>query len=349
MRVRAAAGTAQCLVGVVMAVFAAAAFVPNAARAQDPAAFYAGKSVELDIGYSVGGGYDLYGRLLARHLGRHIPGNPTIVPKNMEGAGSLRLANWLANAGPRDGTVFGTIGRGTPFDPILGQPGAQFTATEMSWLGSMNQEVSICASWFDSGVATYQDLLTKELLVGAVSNNDDTGQFARVMNTVLGTKMKIVAGYPGGNDVVLAMERGEVKGRCGWSWSSVLAARMSWWKEKKINVLVQLALAKHPDLPDVPLVTELAKTDAERQMLRLIFARQVMGRPFLAPPGVPADRVAALRQAFLETMADKEFRADADKAKLEIEPAAGDKVQALVKEVYATPAEVAKQAAAALK
>jgi tripartite-type tricarboxylate transporter receptor subunit TctC len=326
-----------------------ALMIPVSARADSVADFYRGRTVEVYVGYSTGGGYDIYARALARHMGRFIPGNPTLVPKNMEGAGSLRLANWLANAAPRDGSVFGTIGRGTSFDPILGQPGAQFTATDLTWLGSMNQEVSICASWFDSGVNTYQDLLSKELLVGAVSNNDDTGQFARVMNTVLGTKMKIVTGYPGGNDVVLAMERGEVKGRCGWSWSSVLAAHMAWWKEKKINVLVQLALAKHPDLPDVPLVTDLAKTDAQRQMLRMIFARQVMGRPFVAPPGVPTDRVAALRKAFMDTMADKEFRADADKAKLEIEPATGEKVEALVKEVYATPAEIAKQAAAALK
>jgi len=166
---------------------------------------------------------------------------------------------------------------------------------------------------------------------------------------VLGTRLKIVAGYPGGNDVVLAMERGEVKGRCGWSWSSVLTAHMAWWKEKKIVILVQLALAKHPDLPDVPLVTDLAKSEAQRQMLRMIFARQVMGRPFLAPPGVPAERVAALRKAFMDTMNDKDFLADAEKAKLEINPVDGEKVQALVKEIYATPAEVAKQAAAALK
>src|SRR5262249_18276205 len=162
-------------------------------------------------------------------------------------------------------------------------------------------------------------------------------------------KLKIVAGYPGGNDVVLAMERGEVKGRCGWSWSSVLAAHMAWWKEKKINILVQLALAKHPDLPDVPLVTDLAKTYAQRQMLRMIFARQVMGRPFVAPPGVPKERVDALRKAFMDTMADKDFRADSEKAKLEINPVPGDQVEALVKEIYATPPGVAKQAAAALK
>jgi len=320
-----------------------------AGRADSVADFYRGRTVEVYVGYSTGGGYDIYARMLARHMGRFIPGNPTLLPKNMEGAGSLRLANWLANAAPRDGTAFGTIGRGTAFDPVLGQPGAQFAAGDLSWIGSMNQEVSICASWATSGVASFEDLLTKELLVGAVSNNDDTGQFAKVMNTVLGTKLKIVAGYPGGNDVVLAMERGEVQGRCGWSWSSVLAARMSWWKEKKINILVQLALTKHPDLPDVPLVTDLAKNDAQRQMLRMIFARQVMGRPFVAPPGVPKERVAALRKAFMDTLADPDFLADCAKAKLEIAPVPGDKVEALVKEIYATPAEVAKQAAAALK
>ena len=318
-------------------------------RADSVADFYSGRTVEVQVGYSTGGGYDIYARMLARHMGRFIPGNPTLVPKNMPGAGSLRLANWLANAAPRDGSVFGTIGRGTAFDPVLGQPGAQFTASDFTWLGSMNQEVSVCVSWHDSGVATFQDLLTKELLVGAVSFNDDTGQFAKVLNTVLGTKLKIVAGYPGGNDVVLAMERGEVKGRCGWSWSSVLAAHMAWWKDKKINILVQLALNKHPDLPGVPLVTELAKNPAQRQMLRMIFARQVMGRPFVAPPGVPAERVAALRKAFMETLTDKEFLADAKKARLEINPADGDKVEELVKEIYATPADVAKQAAAALK
>jgi tripartite-type tricarboxylate transporter receptor subunit TctC len=320
-----------------------------AARADTVADFYRGRTVEVYVGYSTGGGYDIYARMLARHMGRFIPGNPTLLPKNMEGAGSLRLANWLANAAPRDGSVFGTIGRGTAFDPVLGQPGAQFTASELSWLGSMNHEVSICASMNTSGISRFEDLSSKELLVGAVSNNDDTGQFARVINTVFGTKLKIVTGYPGGNDVVLAMERGEVQGRCGWSWSSVVAARASWWKEKKINILVQLALAKHPDLPEVPLVTDLAKTDAQRQMLRMIFARQVMGRPFVAPPGVPAERVAALRKAFMDTMADKDFLADCEKAKLEVAPVPGEKVEALVKEIYATPPEVARLAAAALK
>ena len=319
------------------------------ARADSVADFYRGRTVEVYVGYSTGGGYDIYARTLARRLGRFIPGNPSLVPKNMEGAGSLRLANWLANAAPRDGTVFGTIGRGTAFDPVLGQPGAQFKGPDLSWIGSMNHEVSICAAWHDAGVSTFADLETKGLLVGGVSANDDTVQFAKVLNSVLGTKLKIVAGYPGGNDVVLAMERGEVKGRCGWSWSSLVTARPTWLKDKKIVILVQLALSKHPDLPDVPLITDLAANASQRQMLRLIFARQVMGRPFVAPPGIPPERLAALRQAFMQTLADKDFLADAEKQRLEIAGVSGEEVAKLVTELYATPADVAKQAAAALK
>jgi len=322
---------------------------PDPAHADSVADFYKGRTVEVYVGYSTGGGYDIYARMLARHMGRFIPGNPTLVPKNMEGAGSLRLANWLATAAPRDGTAFGTIGRGTAFDPVLGQPGAKFKGPDLSWIGSMNHEVSICAAWHDAGVSSFEDLKTKGLLVGGVSPNDDTVQFAKVLNSVLGTKLTIVTGYPGGNDIVLAMERGEVKGRCGWSWSSVVTARPTWMKEKKIVVLVQLALSKHPDLPDVPLVTDLANNPSQRQMLRLIFARQVMGRPFVAPPGIPADRLAALRRAFMQTLADKEFLADAAKARLEVDGVSGEEVEKLVKELYATPADVAKQAAAALK
>jgi tripartite-type tricarboxylate transporter receptor subunit TctC len=169
------------------------------------------------------------------------------------------------------------------------------------------------------------------------------------MNGVLGTKMRIITGYPGGNDVGLAMERGEVKGRCGWSWSSVKSTHAAWLQEKKINVLVQLALTKHPDLPDVPLITDLAKTDEQRQVLKLIFARQVMGRPFLGPPGIPPDRLQALRKAFMDTMHDKDFLADAEKSQLEINPVDGEELQKLVKEVYATPPAIAKQAADLLK
>ncbi|MEA2816979.1 MAG: hypothetical protein QOI93_4680 [Rhodospirillaceae bacterium] len=316
------------------------------ARAQSPAEFYKGKTVEFYIGYSVGGGYDLYARTIARHIGKHIPGNPTVVPKNMEGAGSLRLANWLFRVGAKDGSVIGTIGRGTGFDPILGQQGAQFDGTKFTWLGSANNEVSVCVSWnATSGIAKFEDLLSKEMTVGGTSSSADTDQFPRIMNGVLGTKMRIVSGYPGGNDVVLAMERGEVKGRCGWSWSSVMSTHRVWLDEKKMTVLAQLALQKHPDLPDVPLIIDLAKTDEQKQILKLIFARQVMGRPYLAPPGIPADRAAALRQAFLDTMTDKDFLADAEKAQLEITPVDGATIQKLVAEVYQTPPEVAKKAA----
>jgi len=323
-----------------------AVLTASAASAQSPADFYKGKTVELYIGYSVGGGYDLYGRTVARHIGKHIPGNPTVLTKNMEGGGSLRLANWLFRVAPKDGTVFGTIGRGTGFDPILGQKGAQFDGPKFTWIGSANNEVSVCVSWNGtSSVTKFDDLLTKEMTVGGTGASADTDQFPRVVNGVLGTKMRIVSGYPGGNDVGLAMERGEVQGRCGWSWSSVKSTHHAWIDEKKMNVLLQLALEKHPDLPDVPLVTDLAKNDEQRQILKLIFARQVMGRPFLAPPGIPADRADALRKAFMATMADPEFRADAEKAQLEITPVNGAHIQELVTEVYRTPPEVAKKAA----
>jgi tripartite-type tricarboxylate transporter receptor subunit TctC len=318
-------------------------------HAQSPEDFYKGKTVELYIGYSVGGGYDLYARVLARHIGKFIPGHPTIVPKNMEGAGSLRLANWLYRVAPKDGTVFGIIGRGTAFDPVLGEPGAQFDGTKFSWIGSANDEVSVCVAWQGTGVTSFEDLRTKEVTVGGTGVSADTDQFPRIINGVLGTKMRIVSGYPGGNDVVLAMERGEVQGRCGWSWSSVKSTHGAWIDDHKIAVLAQLSLTKHAELGDVPIVEDLAKTDEQRQILKLIFARQTMGRPFLAPPAVPQDRVETLRKAFMDTMNDKDFLADAEKAQLEITPVSGDKVQALVQEIYQTPAEIAKKAAGLLQ
>ena len=349
MRVRAAAGMARCLIGVLISVAAATALVPQAAYAQDPAAFYAGKSVELDIGYSVGGGYDLYGRLLARHLGKHIPGNPAIVPKNMEGAGSLRLANYLYTAAPRDGTVIGTVARGIAFDPLLNENGAQYDATKLSWLGSANNDVSVCVALKSAGVTSFEQLYDRPLTIGSTGTADDTYQFPAVVNAVLGAKFKIVTGYPGGNDVSLAIERGEVDGRCGWSWSSVMTTRPAWVAEKRIVVLVQLSLAKHPDLPDVPLIMDMAKSEEQRQIFRLIFSRQIMGRPFVAPPNLPPERLAALRKAFDDTIADKDFLADAAQSKFEINPVPGTQIQALIKESYATPPEIVKKAAVALK
>jgi tripartite-type tricarboxylate transporter receptor subunit TctC len=331
---------------------AAAAFaiaLPSGAHAQSVADFYKGKTVELLIGYSGGGGYDVYARLLARHMSKYIPGNPTVVPRNMPGAGSLVLANWLYHVAPKDGTAFGIIGRGTPFDPLLGLPAAKFDPTKFLWLGSMNNEVSVCVSWHTSGVTAYEQLLQKEVVVGGTGPSADTDQFPRITNAVLGTKFRIVSGYPGGNDINLAMERGEVSGRCGWSWSSVVSTRMNWFKEKKVNVLMQLALEKHDDLPNVPLVVDLAKDPEQRQILRVIFARQALGRPFLGPPGVPQDRAAALQKAFMDTVKDKALLAEADKAQLEMTPLSGPAIQKIIDEAAKTDPAVLKKAAAMLQ
>jgi tripartite-type tricarboxylate transporter receptor subunit TctC len=318
-------------------------------RTQTPADFYRGKALELDISSSVGGGYDAYARMLARHIGRFIPGNPIVVPKNMEGAGGLRLANLLYNAAPKDGTNVATIYRGTVFDPLLGGKGAQFDATKFTYIGSANNEVSVCVAWHTTGIVKYEEVLAKELVVGASGFSADTYQFPKIANGVLGTKFKIITGYPGGNDIDLAMERHEVQGRCGWSWTSVKATHQSWLDAKKINVLFQMGLSKHPDLPDVPLIVDLADHAEGRAILKLIFARQVMAWPYLAPPGIPKDRAAALRRAFIDTMTDRDFLADAEKSLLEIRPVAGEDIQKLVEEVYATPAAIAQRAAEILK
>jgi len=320
---------------------------PSLLCAQTASDFYKGKTVDLYIGTSVGGGYDAYARLLSRHMGRHVPGNPIFVPKNMEGGGGMRLANCLYNVAPKDGSTFGTFNRGTGFDPLLGNKGAQFDATRFNWIGSANNEVSVCVAMRASGIIKFEDLFSKDLTVGGTGTSADTDQFPRVLNGVLGTHFKIVEGYPGGNDVVLAMERGEVQGRCGWSWSSVKSTHKSWINDKRMIVLIQLSLAKHPELPDVPLVMDFATTDEQRQILKMIFARNVMCRPYLAPPTVPADRVAALRDAFMATITDPDFRAEADKTNLEINPVSGVEVEKLVKEIYATPPDVVAKAKAA--
>ena len=307
------------------------------------------RAVDLYIGYSVGGGYDIYARLLARHMGRHLPGNPTVVPRNMEGAGSLRLANWLHKAAPRDGSAFGTIGRAIAFEPLFGEQSAQFKGTDFGWIGSANDEVSVCAAWGKTGITRFEDLYAREVFVGGTGGNSDTDTFPRALNSILGTKMKLVTGYPGGNDITLALQRGEVQARCGWSWSSIKTNHAAWVKDGTLTILAQLALEKHPDLPQVPLIMDMVKTPEQRQVLRLVFAGQVMGRPFLAPPGVPAERLAALRKAFMATMRDPAFLAEAEKIKLEIRPVSGEAVQKLVAEVYASPPEVIRKAAAALK
>ena len=286
----------QHLVRIIAAVLVAVIAPAAIALAQSVEQFYKGRDMDLYIGYSTGGAYDFYARVIGRHMGLHIPGNPTLVPKNMEGAGSLRLANFLYRVAPPDGSAIGTIGRGIAFDPLLIGKGDAFDAQKISWIGSANNEVSVCVAMKDSGITKFEDLFTKELTVGGTGTSADTDQFPRVLNGVLGTHFKIVEGYPGGNDVVLAMERGEVKGRCGWSWSSVKTTHKDWLDDKRMIVLVQLSLTKHPEMPDVPLVTDFAKTDEQRAILKLIFARNVMGRPYVAPPNLPADRLATLQE-----------------------------------------------------
>jgi tripartite-type tricarboxylate transporter receptor subunit TctC len=316
------------------------------AQAQTVAEFYRGKTVTLYIGFSVGGGYDLYARTLARHMARHIAGNPQIVPQNMAGAGSLRVANFIYQAAPKDGTAFATMGRGSAFGPLLGQAGPAFDAEKFTWIGSANDEVSVCAAWHTAGIATFDDLRAKPMITGATGPTDETAQIPKIINGVLGTKMRVVTGYPGGNDINLAMERGEIEGRCGLSWSSAKISHQAWIDEKKLRLLVQVAGAKHADLPDVPLVADLATSEEQRQILQIFAARQVMGRPFFAPPDLPRERAAALRTAFIETMKDPEFLADAARAKLEITPVSGERVEQLVRQVYRTPREIALRAGA---
>jgi tripartite-type tricarboxylate transporter receptor subunit TctC len=327
-------------------VAAALLLPPGAAMAETPAEFYQGKRIELDINSSVGGGYDIYARLLARHMTKYIPGNPTIVPKNMEGASGLRLAAYLYSAAPKDGTVLGAASRAMAFEPLLGNAAAQYDGTKFKFIGSANDEVSVCVAWATSGIASWNDVLSKELVVGASGGiGDDTYQFPALLNNLFGAKFRIVGGYPGGNEINLAMERGEVQGRCGIPWSTVKATRRDWIDQKKVNFLMQFSLAKHPDLTTVPLVTDLATTDEQHQILRLIFGRQVMGRPFAVPPGVPADRIEALRNAFMAAMADQELLAEAVQMKLEIKAVPGAEIENLVADIYKTTSpEIARKA-----
>ena len=331
----------------VIALCALALIAPAPASAQSPAEFYRGKVVSLYIGFSPGGGYDVYGRLVARHIGAFIPGNPTVIPVNMEGAGSLKLANWLYNAAPRDGTAIGTVNRGVPFEPLVGNAEfAQFDATKFTWIGSANDETSVCVAWERTGITDFGQLYEEELIVGGTGPGADDHVFPKLVRSVLGARLRLVTGYAGGNDVDFAMERGEIDGRCGMSWSSVKSTRAEWLRNKKIAILLQLALKKHADLPDVPLILDLAHGEEERQILRLVLAREVLGRPFMAPPGVPVDRALALQQAFDRMVRDPEFLAEAERSRLEITPIPGPELQRLLVEIYATPPEIVAKARA---
>ncbi len=322
--------------------------LPQPVQADAVADFYKGKTVTLYIGYSAGGGYDTYARTIGRTIGKHIPGNPKIIAKNKPGAGSLRLANELYNTLPKDGTAIATFGRGMPMEPLFGNKKAMFDASKFTWLGSANNEVSVCVAWHESPIQTLDDFLTTEMIVGGTGPGSDTDVFPKVLNAVLGTKLRLVTGYPGGTDINLATERGEVMGRCGYSWSSLKSRFPQWLTGKKVQILLQMSTAKHPELPDVPFVMDLAKTDRDRKILELVFARQAWGRPFVAPPGLPADRAKALQAAFMATMKDPDFLKDAKQQKLEIAPISGEKIAQLIAALFASPkdlVEAAKEAA----
>jgi tripartite-type tricarboxylate transporter receptor subunit TctC len=330
---------------------AASAMTTASASAQTSVAdFYKNKNIDIYIGFSVGGVYDITARLLSRHMGRYIPGNPSLVPRQMTGAGSFTLANWLYQAAPKDGATIGTFARGIAFNPLIGEPAGAIEAAKFNWIGSTNDEVSVCVSRRESGVTKLEQMFERELVVGSGGAAADDDQLPRLINAVLGTKFRIVRGFPGGNEIKLAMLRGEVSGRCGWSWTSVKATEAAWLKEGSISMLAQLSLRKHPDLPDTPLIVDYAKTDEARQIFKVALARQVMAWPYAAPPGVPADRVAALRKAFDETLRDKEFLAEAEKLNLEITPVSGERIQSLIEDVYrTTSSELSAKIGAMLK
>jgi tripartite-type tricarboxylate transporter receptor subunit TctC len=316
--------------------------------AQPVADFYRGKTVQLLIGYTVGGNYDLSARILARHIGRHIPGNPTVVPQNMAGAGSLRLANFLYNVAPKDGTTFGMVGRGVLMEPLLGTDASKFDSQRFTWIGSVSNETSVCVSWRTSKIKSWNDMLSTPFTVGGQGPGSDDDMFSNMLRNIFGVKARLVSGYPGGNEINLALERGEVDSRCGWSWGAVKTTRADWLARKEINLLLQIALHGASDLPEVPLVTSFVKTDREKLILRLILSRQQMAWPFTAPPELPKDRTAALRAAFDATMRDPEYLAEAKQRGLEVNPMSGAAIDKLIAELYVTPTEIIAAAKAAM-
>jgi tripartite-type tricarboxylate transporter receptor subunit TctC len=326
----------------------AMACVPARAQKDDVAAFYAGKRLTLQVGSAAGTGYDIIARVIARFMPRHVPGQPTMIVQNIPGAGSIRLATSLINVGPHDGTAFGLAINGLPTAPLLQPEAAKFDPATFNWLGSTNREIQVTTVWHTAPVQTLEQLKTTELVVGATTPGTATMDFPAVANSVLGLKFRIVPGYQGTAQINVAMERGEVHGNAGIGWVSVKTQSLAWLNEGKIRIPVQFGFEPHPDLPNVPTAISLAATEAQRQALTLVFARQEYGRPFFAPPGVPAARVDALRRAFDATMKDPEFLAEADKLKLEIEPMTGEVLQGMVAKVAATPPAVAQQVRDAL-
>jgi tripartite-type tricarboxylate transporter receptor subunit TctC len=310
--------------------------------------FYKGRQVNMVIGFNAGGGYDIYGRLVARHIARHIPGTPNIVIRNMPGGGSLIAANHLYNVSPKDGSEVGLFAGSIATDPLIGGTPAKYDARKFIWLGSAFSDTTVCVSWHESSFKSMDDLFKREMITGSVGNST-TLIVPVAMNSVLGTKLKLVKGYQGSGGLKVAMERREIDGFCGASLDSIQSSSPEWLAEGKINVLAQMSFQKNPELRDVPSIMDYAKSSEDRQVLQLIFSWMRMGRPLAAPPAVPQERSAALRGAFADTMGDSAFRAEAEKLGITVDPVSGQDMNAFLEEIYKSPKPLIKRAAEVLQ
>jgi tripartite-type tricarboxylate transporter receptor subunit TctC len=318
------------------------------AAAQNPVAeFFKGKQISIVVGSSAGGGYDTYARLLARHLGKHIPGNPVIVPSNMPGAGSNIAAAYVYNVAPKDGTVIGAVQTAAVLDPLFADKARlKHDSSKFIYLGSATVDYYVCVIRADAAVKEFKDALTQEVIMGASAPGTSTRDFPALLNNAAGAKFRIVSGYPGTREITLAIEKGEVQGVCGFSWSSLSVQHPDWLKNGFIRVLVQENAKGHPDVNrmGVPHATDFAKTPQDRAIMDLIYSSEIFGRPYVMPPGVPADRVAALRKAFTDTLHDPELKAEGQKAGLDLDPISGEELQSIAAKMYATPPDVVERA-----
>lgn len=337
--------TFQRAIGRAAIVLALAMFTLAGAAAQD---FYQGKTISLYVGSGAGGAYDTYARLIARHYSRHIPGHPNIVVIDMPGAAGRKMIGYLYNVAPRDGTAIGTALSTLYFDPLIGED-SSFDATKLSWIGSANKETSTCIVWHSSPIRSIDDVRSREMAVGSSGPSSTDSIYPNVLNYLFGMKFKVISGYSSAPLMSMAIEHGELDGRCGLTLSSLHSVNLSWTKENKVRILLQIGIDKNPTLPDVPFIFDLAKTDEQRQILTLWAAPNKMGRPYFAPPDVPPERLTILRRAFDAMEKDPDFLADAAKTGLGAEGISGEDVEALVHQVYATPKPVVVQAAEAAK
>jgi tripartite-type tricarboxylate transporter receptor subunit TctC len=333
------------------AIGAAAVLVTgaSAACAQTPEQFYKGRQLNMLVFSGAGSTYDIYARLLARHLGNNIPGKPTFIVQNMQGAGGLKVIDYINKIAPRDGSVIGTVGRGLPFEPMLGKNEIRFDPLRFTWLGSMNRETTLAMAWRTSKVKSYEDLKTMELLVPGTGAGADSEIIPFAFNNLAGTKFKIIAGYKDTSEGALAMERGELDGLAYWSLSAIMAAHPDWVRDKQVMLLFHTGSNPIPALPELRSIRNLVTNPTDKKAMELLLAREVLGRPFLAPPELPADRAAVLRTAFAQTLRDPEFRKDAERAKLDTDLVTGEEVEAQLKDAASAPPDVIERLKQALE